>query len=45
MFIDSRVLPNERKMCPSNTREHEVSLLRSSAFAIFRVSRRNRLKV
>ena len=45
IFMDSRVFPNERKMCPSKTSEQEVSLLRSSALAIFRVSRRNRLRV
>merc|ERR1719188_983255 len=44
MFIDSRVFPRERKMCPSRTREQEVSLLRSSALAILRVSRRKRFE-
>ena len=44
MFIDSRELPNERKMCPSSTKEQEVRRFKSSALAIFRVSRRNRLE-
>ena len=40
MFIDSRVFPNDKNMCPNKTNEHEVSLFKSSAFAIFNVSRR-----
>jgi hypothetical protein len=44
MFIDSRELPRDRKMCPSKTNEQEVSRLRSSALAIFSVSRRKRLE-
>ena len=39
------LLPRDRKMWPSRTREQDVSRLRSSAFAIFSVSRKYRLKV
>ena len=43
IFIDSRELPKDKKMCPSRTRAHTVKRLRSSAFAIFSVSLRYRL--
>lgn len=38
MFILSWLLPNDKNMCPSNTRVHEVRRFESSAFAIFNVS-------
>jgi hypothetical protein len=44
MFMDSRELPKERKIWPNRTREQDVRRFRSSAFAIFNVSRRKRLK-
>lgn len=37
------LFPRERKACPSRTREQEVSLFRSSVFAILKDSLRNRL--
>lgn len=40
MFMLSRLLPNEKKMCPRSTSEHEVRRFRSSAFAILSVSRK-----
>lgn len=40
MFMLSRELLIDKKICPSRTSEHDVSLFRSSAFAIFNVSRR-----
>lgn len=43
MFILSRLLPSDKKMWPSNTKEHDVKRFRSSAFAIFSVSRKYRL--
>ena len=44
MFMDSRLLPRDRNMWPKRTRLQDVSLLRSSEFAIFNVSRRYRLE-
>lgn len=38
------LLPRDKKICPRRTREHEVNRFKSSAFAIFKVSRRYRLK-
>lgn len=43
MFILSRLFPRDKKICPSKTNEHEVSLFKSSAFAIFKVSLKYRL--
>lgn len=45
IFIDSLLFPNERNICPKSTRLHEVSLFKSSEFAIFNVSLRYRLKI
>jgi len=45
IFIDSLLFPNERKICPKSTRLQEVSLFKSSEFAIFKVSLRYRLKI
>ncbi len=38
------LFPNDRKIWPSSTNEHDVNLFRSSEFAIFNVSLRYRLK-
>ena len=40
MFIDSLVFPKDKNMWPNKTNEQDVSRLRSSAFAIFNVSRK-----
>ena len=45
MFIDSLELPRDKNMCPRSTRAQTVSRFKSSALAIFNVSRRYRLKM
>ncbi len=44
IFRASWLLPSDKKMWPSSTREQDVKRFRSSAFAIFRVSRKYRLQ-
>ena len=44
MFIDSLVFPRDRKIWPNSTSEQDVNRFKSSALAIFKVSRRYLLK-